>query len=201
MSKQLELQEQELRYLQDTEFLRAKLRIQDTLRALLEQAQQQIAVHKDSLQLPLSVWEVPPKISRGENYEGLPYLVLDYPRIFQQEATFAYRCMLWWGHGFSCTLHLGGAYWQQHQEQLLQGLKALPQPNNWWVGVNSTPWEYHYRPDNYLPLQVLSNTEGIQGFKEKPFFKISRHLPINRYQELPQFCMDTLQELSDLLKE
>ena len=30
-----------------------------------------------------------PKISKGENYLGLPYLILDYPRCFQQQNNFS----------------------------------------------------------------------------------------------------------------
>ena len=71
----------------------------------------------------LSVWmkgmlaEVPqvicqnaPKISRGEKYEGLPYLVLDYPRNFSRENILAIRTFFWWGKHCSVTLHCRGEY-------------------------------------------------------------------------------------------
>ncbi len=200
MSHPPKLGEQELRYLQDTDFLSAKLRIQDSLRLLLEQTQKQLFRSKDLLALPAAVWETPPKISRGENYEGLPYLVLDYPRIFQQEATFAYRCMFWWGHGFSCTLHLSGRYWQEYQQTILQHLGQLSdKADDWWLCVNSSPWEYHYRPDNYRPLQELQQKQQLHKLAENTFFKISRRLPINHYQEFPRFSLETLEKLSGLL--
>ncbi|AHM60117.1 hypothetical protein D770_09300 [Flammeovirgaceae bacterium 311] len=201
MNHPLSLEEQELSYLQDTEFLRAKLNIQDSLRALLEKTQQQLSQQKQTLALPAAVWEVPPKISRGENYEGLPYLVLDYPRIFQQEAIFAYRCMFWWGHGFSCTLHLGGRYWQEYQQAILQHLSRLSDDaDQWWLCVNKSPWEYHYRPNNYINLRELQQKEILQPLAQNSFFKISRRLPIRRYQELPQFSLESLQRIAELLK-
>src|SRR3954452_928432 len=46
------------------------------------------------------------KISRGENYRGLPYVMLDYPRIFSKDHTFAIRSFYWWGNFFSITLQL-----------------------------------------------------------------------------------------------
>ncbi|HRO70241.1 MAG TPA: hypothetical protein PK951_07675, partial [Chitinophagaceae bacterium] len=32
--------------------------------------------------LPQEIMQSTPKISRGENYKGLPWLMLDYPRLF-----------------------------------------------------------------------------------------------------------------------
>jgi hypothetical protein len=200
MNNSLKLEAQELAYLQDTDFLSAKLRIQDTLRALLEDTQKLLSKNKAALALPSAVWETPPKISRGENYEGLPYLVLDFPRIFQQEATFAYRCMFWWGHGFSCTLHLGGRYWQEHQQAILEQLRHQHHAiGDWWLCINDSPWEYHYRSDNYLTLQQLQQKQELHKLAQSPFFKISRRLSITRYQEFPQFSLETLVKLSRLL--
>lgn len=198
MSKSIRLQEQELRYLQDTDFLTAKLRIQKSMRTLLEKTQQNIRLQQDVLKLPQGVWEVAPKISRGENYEGLPYLVLDYPRIFKQENIFAYRTMLWWGHGFSCTLHLGGAYWHELQPKILGKLHSLD-TKEWWVCINDTPWEYHYRPDNYRLLENYLQEDSPRELSKKSFFKISRRLPLERYQELPLFSLQSLQQVSTLL--
>ncbi len=48
------------------------------------------------------------KISKGENYLGLPYAILDYPAIFKKEDVFAIRTMFWWGNFFSITLHVSG---------------------------------------------------------------------------------------------
>jgi len=47
-----------------------------------------------------------PKIARGENYQGLPWVMLDFPRKFTQSDTMAIRSFFWWGHFFSITLQL-----------------------------------------------------------------------------------------------
>ena len=46
------------------------------------------------------------RISKGENYGGLPYVMLDYPATFSKENIFTIRTMFWWGNFFSITLHL-----------------------------------------------------------------------------------------------
>src|SRR5450755_2986522 len=54
------------------------------------------------------ILETPPRISKGENYKGLPWVVLDYPRAFGRLDVLAVRTLFWWGNYFSVTLHLKG---------------------------------------------------------------------------------------------
>ena len=56
---------------------------------------------------------ISPKISKGENYEGLPWVMLDYPRYFTANDVFAIRTYFWWGNFFSITLHVKGKFQQQ----------------------------------------------------------------------------------------
>src|SRR5580658_8387468 len=63
-----------------------------------------MAFEKSGL-LPLEVLSVSPKISRGEQYLQLPYVVLDYPRFYTRNDVLAIRCFFWWGNFFSITLH------------------------------------------------------------------------------------------------
>lgn len=199
MSKKIELGEKELRYLQDTDFLISKHRILQQQQALLEQCQKQLQTGKEGYSFPAAVWEVPPKISRGENYKGLPYLVLDYPRIFQQNQVFACRTMFWWGWGFSCTLHLGGSCWQEHKSSILSRLPYFAPQQACWLCVHDTPWEYHYEPSNYRPLENCLQANCLETLAQKAFFKISTRLPLSRYQELPAFCLSSLSSFSQLL--
>lgn len=60
--------------------------------------------------LPESLRQYSGKISRGENYRLLPYILLDYPSYFSKNTIFAVRTMFWWGHFFSVTLHLSGDF-------------------------------------------------------------------------------------------
>src|SRR6478672_2018750 len=55
--------------------------------------------------LPAEVFLKSAKITRGENYKMLPYVILDYPAFFDRDHIFAVRTMFWWGNFFSITLH------------------------------------------------------------------------------------------------
>ena len=77
----------------------------------LEDMQQQVEQRIHGL--PAAVNGQSPKISKGENFQSLPYVMLDYPRYFHKENTLAIRTFFWWGNFFSVTLHLSG----EHKEK------------------------------------------------------------------------------------
>ncbi len=140
------------------------------------------------------VFAIPPsgKVSRGENYLGLPYLIADAPRFFTKEDVFAYRTMFWWGHDFSCTLHLEGQPLERFRE------RVASQTSTWdalqtWICVHDTPWEYHFEPTNYQLWGALSAAQREQHLFQKDFLKLSRRLPIAQWEQLPDFGFDTLQ--------
>src|SRR5262245_43273102 len=54
-----------------------------------------------SASLPQEAFVQSPKISKGEKYLGLPYVMLDYPRLFTKDDVFAIRTLFWWGNFFS----------------------------------------------------------------------------------------------------
>ena len=90
----------ELQFVQDTQFLLAKHRIADKLQALFGQAEASIQAVLNSAQntgVPADALAISGKLSRGENYQQLPYMILDFPRKFKGNEVFAYRTMFWWG--------------------------------------------------------------------------------------------------------
>ena len=198
-----ELDRKQLEYLHDTSFLLAKRKISKQLDQLLAATERVLVgfVQDESPEvIPESCLTAAGKISRGENYRGLPYLVLDYPRLFKKEDIFTFRTMCWWGHFFSSTLHLQGTTLDLHRRKIEQSLLALR--NAWpetYLCVHKTPWEYHYGEDNYQLLQHLD--EGsISNLLKKDFIKISRKTALDNYQELPEFTLQAFRDFLSLLK-
>jgi len=77
------------------------------------------------------------KISKGENYQLLPYVILDYPAFFWKDRIFAIRTMFWWGNFFSVTLHLSGVYKEQFTGDEA-GLLSILQKHDFFICVNET---------------------------------------------------------------
>ena len=109
-SLQLSLSAGELELVCNKDWLLTKQIIIDKVYVLFgvlaQKMQQHVLTHNASL--PADVTESSPKIARGENYRGLPYVMLDYPRHFEKTATVSIRTFFWWGNFFSISLHMSG---------------------------------------------------------------------------------------------
>lgn len=193
------LKPEELDYLQDTHFLLTKRKITHQLQQLLAQSQQQLheLLQPHKHQLPSNCLRRSGKISRGENYRGLPYLILDYPRLLTKEDVFAFRTMCWWGNFFSCSLQLQGESLNLYR-QPLQNKLSTSTHSRLYICVNENPWEYHYGPDNYQLCDELP-AEKISQLLARDFCKISRKTGLENYARLPTFATDCLQEFLQLL--
>lgn len=135
------------------------------------------------------------KISRGENYNGLPYLILDYPKHFTRDNSLAFRTLAWWGHDFCCSLLMFGHIWEERKEQVIQQLPSLAQ-HDCWLATGHSPWEHHPAAGNH---KALTPTTTLEPFADKPFFKISRTLPLENPTQLAEFTRESWQLFSGLL--
>lgn len=137
------------------------------------------------------------KISKGENYNRLPYLILDYPAIFGRENIFAVRTMFWWGNFFSVSLHLSGRYFkgQKHINKSLAFLKET----NFFVCINENEWEHHFSDLNYVNANDLNDME-IAQLKEKSFFKAGKKIALKQWERVPEFLEKTFGEIIELIK-
>ena len=87
----------EMELVSSPDIILTKNAILQKIKLFLEELQlKQFDILKDyASQLPQEILKISPKISRGENYKGLPWLVLDNPRFFQHNNIFAIRTMFW----------------------------------------------------------------------------------------------------------
>lgn len=148
------------------------------------QSAQQEYLQNFSQSLPAAIMNSSPKISKGENYKGLPYLILDYPKYFDQSAVFAIRTMFWWGNFFSTTLHLAGTFKEEFQEKIIAAF-PLWQENGFCCCVHQEQWEHHFEPENYKPVAELSTIEFGNQIRNKSFCKIAKKNPLDNWDELP----------------
>ncbi len=139
-----------------------------------------------------------PKISRGENYGGLPYLVLDYPRVFDKENIFAVRSFFWWGNFFSSTLHLAGSYQTQFREKLVASLPLLQQ-GDFFICIHTHQWEHHFEASNYVSVKELTPTAFKTIIEEHFFTKISCKLGLSDWREAEKRMLNSFQCYIQLL--
>lgn len=147
--------------------------------------------------LPPEVFNYSPKISRGENYKLLPWVMLDYPRCFGKDDVMAVRIFFWWGNFFSVNLQLSGIY-------KAKALPVLQQRYEWFknegyfICMEDDPWEHHFDETNFVSASKLSKQQ-YAVLLEKPFLKIAKKMPLKEWNKVPGFINSVFNEITDLL--
>ena len=149
--------------------------------------------------LPQEIFCNDPKIFKGENYNQLPYVMLDYPRCFAKENTLAIRTFFWWGNFFSINLQLSGKYKVAAIPVLLNNFLTVQQ-NKYWVCVHDNPWQHYFEPDNYILAANLSKEDFAAILNREPFIKIGKKIPLQQWDEAALFLERSFQEMISLLK-
>lgn len=137
------------------------------------------------------------KISKGENYNGLPYLILDYPAIFSKENIFAIRTMFWWGNFFSISLHLSGKYFKYTKET--ENWFPYLREKKFFVCINEKEWEHDFSPGNFISVNNL-NEQQIAQIISKPFFKTGKNIELSKWESAPYFFENTFGEIIEFLR-
>ena len=151
-------------------------------------------VEENKTILPAIVSASNPKISKGENYLKLPYVMLDYPRHFTKEDSLAIRTLFWWGNFFSINLHLSGSSKQQAVPALLSRFSKL-QHDNYWICVHEDPWQHHFNEDNYLSLRLCRAEEFAAILYSKPFVKLAKKIHLSHWNNATFFISYTFEEM------
>lgn len=148
--------------------------------------------------LPEPATQTSPKISKGEKYEGLPWVMLDYPRLFGREDTWAIRTFFWWGHFFSITLHLRGS-WKKQYENSVRKHWSLLKEHAFYICIADDEWQHHFGKSNYLPLHQLDDHSINELLSGNDFCKLSAKISLEHWavanEKLVQLYQVLLQAL------
>ncbi|HLG40189.1 MAG TPA: hypothetical protein VI461_10995 [Chitinophagaceae bacterium] len=190
----IRLSSKEAELVADAEVILTKNIILQKAKLLLEELQleQQQFLQSNPGLLPAEVMAIPPKISKGENYKGLPYLVLDQPRYFERNNHFAIRSMFWWGNYFTVTLHLSGIYKKKYSDKIETSFTYLKE-NGFFICTSDDEWEHHIEKNNYRPLNEMSIDEFKTYAGNNKFIKLVKKIPLKQWDDagdilLTSFC-------------
>lgn len=194
----VELSKNELELVTSSEVILTKNRIIEKVYALFGSLSEEYRCIMDAHahNLPPEIFEKAPKIYRGEQYLGLPYVMMDYPRLFGKNEVFAIRSFFWWGNHFSITLQISGRYIQMYSANILLQLNRRKQ-EDWFVGVNDSAWEHHFDEDNYTLLRNFS----LPALNNKPFIKIAKKIPLAEWVNARPFFVTSYNELLEIVND
>lgn len=191
----------ELELITNADWILTKNAILQKVKNILEalQAEQQDYLAKEKINFPAEFIAPLPKISKGENYKGLPYLVLDHPRYFDKENVFAIRTLFWWGNFFSITLHLSGHCKELFQQQLINAYSVFAD-SDFFLCINDDQWEHHFEKDNYTPVKEITSREFEQLLSKKPFIKLAQKYPLQQWDEIPHLLFTEFRKTMEIVK-
>jgi hypothetical protein len=197
----IRLSVKEMEIAMSTELILTKNTILRKVNELLAALQQEQQVRLKGLHglLPMEIFRSTAKISRGENYKGLPYQVLDHPRVFEQEHIAAVRTMFLWGNFFSITLHLSGKY-KKAAEEKIQASYATLREQGFFICINEEQWEHHFGNENYRALADINAKQFEELVQKKEFVKLAHKIPLQQWNEAPAQLLSFFEQLLALLK-
>jgi len=196
----IRLSQTEMEMVCNAELILTKNRILQKVNQLLAglQAEQLEYIQMFSAALPEAVRNSTAKISRGENYKGLPYLMLDHPRTFGKTDVLAVRTLFWWGNFFSVTLHLSGLPKIAAEEKIICAYPLLKE-KGYFCCVHDDPWEHHFEPGNYIALEKMEAADFATAFRERPFIKLATRIQFDQWDDAAMLLMGYWEELMELV--
>ncbi len=137
------------------------------------------------------------KIFKGDNYLGLPYVMLDYPALFKKEDIFAVRTMFLWGNFFSITLHISGEH--KLKNIVVPDILNHLSESDFFICIAEDEWQHLFDNTNYVSVKDLDEQQQA-AISLKNFFKISKKIELSKWNETPGFLEKTYGEIIDIIK-
>lgn len=159
--------------------------------------QQYLEQHPDLL--PAEVLATGAKISKGDNYQGLPYRVLDHPRFFGHEGHFAIRNIFWWGNFFSITLHLSGRYKKLHAQAIMKHYEQLAAAGFYFC-LENDPWQHHFEKENYVAIRSMRREDFERETAQRFFIKVAKKIPLQEWDNAALQLQDAFILLTGIVK-
>lgn len=154
-------------------------------------------VSQNSERLPSVMTASNAKLSRGENYQGLPYLMLDYPRLFGKDDILAIRTFFWWGRFCSVTLHMRGRYQALICRNISVATSVLAE-HEFYISKEGDEWNHDVLSNDYVRIESMQ-TEALHSLSRSAFIKLSSKVNLTQWNEMEDALYGLFRELLNLL--
>lgn len=198
----VKFEKEELELLTRPEFFLMKKRlgvkINDLLTECIPVIQKELEINSSIL--PQNLIDTTPKISKGENYLSFPWQILDYPRLFGKEHTFALRTLCWYGNGISLSLLLSGDIAKKYTSSIEKNFSVLAE-NGFCICIHADPFQHHFEEDNIISCSKFIETgKSIHELLENHrFIKIVKLYSFEEIDSLPENIGNTASILFEII--
>lgn len=188
------LSPKELELVSNTDWILTKHAIINKVYALFGSIASDMQLTINNSDLPQEVKDTTPKIAKGENYQLLPYVMLDYPRYFNAENTLAIRVFFWWGNSVSIHLLISGKY-KADAIHTLEKNYSLLQEKNYSICIADNPWQHHFGTDNYIQFKNYTSEKFSNTLYRESFIKIGKEIALSQWDDIPEFLKTSFSEM------
>ena len=170
----------ELRLLGDEKFFRAKARIMEKMRAILEDVyaglQRELAGVK--LLAPEGFNPEACQFVKGEHLEDFPYQYLDFPKHFTDEVKFTYRSLFWWGHHYVFALILEGGALPAYKKNLVNRYEKVAD-KGLSLCLGGSLWEWKRGEGYTMDLTWDHKVDATALLSNRSWVKLARFVPFD----------------------
>lgn len=170
------LTKHELDFASSIEYPLLKHEVMLKISALMAQTGQQLSqtFHENQL-IDLAQY----KITKGERYKQMPYIVLDFPQIKGPDFNIVLRTMFWWGHYFTCSLIVKTSLLDL--EKTVKNIKKLKKTR---ILTGSNLWEQELEMDDYSKIPDLNKKQMMKLLESSNYMKLSCKINLRHYTSL-----------------
>lgn len=174
------LTKHELHIISDADFMRTKQLLIKNISNYYNQIGEQLLTkyHADS--------GLTHKVTRGENYLDMPYVVLDVPQLKPNNISRKLRIMVWWGHYVSLQ------YFVEANANNLKHAMQLP-AQNYKILTTQSLFNNHLESADFVEPNQLHE----HSFSDLQYTKIAVSIPLNN---LPNIEVDVENFIEELKK-
>jgi hypothetical protein len=167
----IQFSEEESEVVKNTDLILTKNRIISKVCDLFGQLAAEMEEEWAQHSFPFKTLDNRAKISKGEHFKGLPYVVLDFPREFSKDRMLAIRILFWWGHYFSVTLQLKGEYKTLFADRLKNKLPVI-KGKDLHISISDDEWSHEINKAHYVEIDKLDPGQLEAIIREKAFLKL-----------------------------
>jgi hypothetical protein len=166
----------QLALLNSRETFDTKLAATENLQALLHAVRLALKerIRPEALLSPAGTDFTTGQTAKGENYEGYPYVLIDFPKYFSATEKFTYRTMFWFGHHFFFSVILEGDNLPHYKANFATHFDTLAAKKLWL----STGDLWDWRDAALLPLTVEKKSMCLETLSGLGFLKVQAVLPL-----------------------
>jgi len=181
----IQFDDKESDLLYNTEIFPLKRQVTQKIYVLFEQIKTRLKDTEQHKQFtfPSGTDNTTGKISQGENYLSFPWVILDFPKLFNKQDIFAFRTLFWFGHYFSFSLVLSGRSAEFYLAAILKN-RNLISGRFLYFSTHEDPWQHGITEENSLLFDEIGDDYLKKQVQEHGYLKITGRIDSTDGEEI-----------------